>query len=49
MRIVYVHAVIDMLPKFQEILRSETSKGIPFASVLTIMSYRFIDISTSLT
>ncbi|CEP11360.1 hypothetical protein [Parasitella parasitica] len=34
---------------FKEILRSETSKGIPFASVLTIMSYRFIDISTSLT
>ncbi|KAL9549481.1 hypothetical protein PS6_006058 [Mucor atramentarius] len=34
---------------YKEILRSETSKGIPFASVLTIMSYRFIDISTSLT
>ncbi|RCH95425.1 hypothetical protein CU098_003574, partial [Rhizopus stolonifer] len=34
---------------YKEILRSETPKGIPFASVLTIMSYRFIDISTSLT
>ncbi|CAO3641997.1 unnamed protein product [Mucor hiemalis] len=34
---------------FKEILRTETSKGIPFASVLTIISYRFINISTSLT
>ncbi|KAI7900056.1 Ion transport protein-domain-containing protein [Cokeromyces recurvatus] len=34
---------------YKEILRSETPKGIPFASVLTIMSYRFIDITTSLT
>lgn len=34
---------------YNEILRTETSKGIPFASVLTIISYRFINISTSLT
>ncbi|KAI8075574.1 Ion transport protein-domain-containing protein [Thamnidium elegans] len=34
---------------FKEILRSETSKGIPFASVLTIISYRFINVTTSLT
>ncbi|KAI8977429.1 Ion transport protein-domain-containing protein [Mycotypha africana] len=33
---------------YKEILRSETAKGIPFASVLTILSYRFIDISASL-
>jgi hypothetical protein len=34
---------------YNEILRAETSKGIPFASVLTIISFRFINISTSLT
>ncbi|KAI8378680.1 Ion transport protein-domain-containing protein [Choanephora cucurbitarum] len=34
---------------YKEIIQSETPKGIPFADVLTIMSYRFIDITTSLT
>ncbi|KAI8889134.1 hypothetical protein K501DRAFT_329474 [Backusella circina FSU 941] len=32
----------------KEILRTETSKGLPFASVLTVLSYRFINISESL-
>ncbi|KAG0747200.1 hypothetical protein G6F57_006621 [Rhizopus arrhizus] len=33
----------------KEIQRTETSKGIPFDQVLTVLSYRLIDISTSLT
>ncbi|EIE92076.1 hypothetical protein RO3G_16787 [Rhizopus delemar RA 99-880] len=33
----------------KEIWRTETSKGIPFDQVLTVLSYRLIDISTSLT
>ncbi|KAI8993323.1 Ion transport protein-domain-containing protein [Pilobolus umbonatus] len=34
---------------YKEILRAETTRGIPFNSVLTILSFRFINISTSLT
>ncbi|KAI8378320.1 Ion transport protein-domain-containing protein [Blakeslea trispora] len=34
---------------YKEIIQSETPKGIPFEDVLTILSYRFIDITASLT